>query len=187
MTTTVLYSQMESSTTQGNQEPLNVNLPSAAGGWPVSKHTIISSNPYIISLIRTHSKMGHSYRFFLYSIAYEYVIITRVFAVCLSELYCVVFIQAVSGCYAKVIAYYDPINWCITALFMSVFQKSQLGIQASGLHYIALYYMYIVLPIHCITCSMHQYYRTTIRFIIFKSKFRSEICHRSKYWANLVR
>lgn len=156
MTTTVLYSQMESSTTQGNQEPLNVNLPSAAGGWPVSKHTIISSNPYIISLIRTHSKMEHSYR----SIAYEYVIITRVFAVCLSELYCVVFTQAVSGCYAKVIAYYDPINRCITALFMSVFiniasKRVSQGYRRMGcitLHCITctLYYRYIALHVQCI-------------------------------------
>lgn len=167
------------------------------GGWPVSKHTIISSNPYIISLIRTHSKMRHSYRFSLYSIAYEYVIITRVFAVCLSELYCVVFTQAVSGCYAKVIAYYDPINRCITALFMSVFiniasKRVSQGYRRMGcitLHCITctLYYRYIVLQVHCITCSMHYYYWTTIRLIIFKSKFRSEICHRSKYWANLVR
>lgn len=95
--------------------------------------------------------MGHSYRFSLYSIAYEYVIITRVFAVCLSELYCVVFTQEVSGCYAKVIAYYDPINWCITALFMSVRDTGE---------WVALHC--IVLYVHCITYTLHYMFNALV-------------------------
>lgn len=120
------------------------------GGWPVSKHTIISSNPYIIFVIRTHRKMEHSYRdFFLFDRAWIRHHNKSVCCLFIWTIYCVVFTQAVSGCYTRVIAYYDPINRCIIALFMSVFininwqESVRDTVDCVSLHY-------IVLHVHCI-------------------------------------
>lgn len=118
------------------------------GGWPVSKHTIISSNPYIIFVIRTHRKMEHSNRDFFF-VRSSMNTSSQQECLLIWTIYCVVFTQAVSGCYTRVIAYYDPINRCIIALFMSLFininwqESVRDTVDCVSLHY-------IVLHVHCI-------------------------------------
>lgn len=141
------------------------------GGWPVSKHTITSSNPYIIFVIRTHRKMEHSYRDFFFRSRMN----TSSQQECLLFVYlnyilCCIY-TAVSGCYTRVIAYYDPINRCITALFMSVFINMASKRVSQG------YSRLCRITLHCITCTLHYYYQSTIKLTNSRSRFSYKLCY----------